>query len=93
MAEGERQATILNAEADRQAAILNAEGFARALGEISQAANQIDSQTLTLQYLETLKALGAGAASKFIIPLEFVKLAQPLMARAEEALAEPPSRS
>jgi regulator of protease activity HflC (stomatin/prohibitin superfamily) len=89
VAEGERKATILQAEADRQAAILNAEGFARALGEVSQAANQIDSQTMTLQYLETLKALGAGAASKFIIPLEFVKLAQPLMAKAEEALAEP----
>jgi regulator of protease activity HflC (stomatin/prohibitin superfamily) len=93
VAEGEKRATILNAEADRQAAILNAEGFAMALGEVSRAANQLDSQTLTLQYLETLKALAAGAASKFIIPLEFVKLAQPLMARAEEALAEPPSRS
>lgn len=88
-AAGTRDAAIMVAEGERKAAILNAEGFARALGEVSQAANQIDSQTMTLQYLETLKALGAGAGSKFIIPLEFVKLAQPLIARAEEALAEP----
>lgn len=88
VAQGEKEATILNAEGDRQAAILNAEGFARALGEVSQTARRIDSHTLTLQYLEALKVLGAGAASKFIIPLEFVKLAEPLMAQAREALQE-----
>ena len=90
VAEGERQATILSAEADRQAAILRAEGFALALDEIFKVAQGVDSKTLTLQYLEALKALGAGAATKFIIPMEFVNLVQPLVDHAGQALAAPP---
>jgi regulator of protease activity HflC (stomatin/prohibitin superfamily) len=93
VAEGERQATILGAEADRQAAILRAEGFALALDEIFKVAQGVDSKTLTLQYLEALKALGAGAATKFIIPMEFVNLVQPLVAHASQALAEVPPQS
>jgi len=93
VAEGARQATILSAEADRQAAILRAEGFALALDEIFKVAQGVDSKTLTLQYLEALKALGAGAATKFIIPMEFVNLVQPLVDNAGKALAEvPPQR-
>ena len=88
-AEGERQATILQSEGDRQAAILRAEGFALALNEVFKVAQGVDSKTLTLQYLEALKALGAGAATKFIIPMEFVNLVQPLVAHAGQALAEP----
>ena len=30
---------------------------------------------MTLQYLEALKALGASPSTKFVIPLEFVELA------------------
>lgn len=93
VAEGARQATILSAEADRQAAILRAEGFALALDEIFKVAQGVDSKTLTLQYLEALKALGAGAATKFIIPMEFVNLVQPLVAHAGQALAEVPPQS
>ncbi len=89
-AEGERQATILQAEGDRQAAILRAEGFALALDQVFKVAQGIDSKTLTLQYLEALKALGAGAATKFVIPIEFVNLAQSLVSHAGQALAEPP---
>ncbi len=88
-AEGERQATILQSEGDRQAAILRAEGFALALNEVFKVAQGVDSKTLTLQYLEALKALGAGAATKFVIPMEFVNLVQPLVAHAGRALAEP----
>jgi hypothetical protein len=29
---------------------------------------------MTLQYFDTLKALGAGAATKFIFPLEFTQM-------------------
>ena len=93
VAEGARQAPILSAEADRQAAILRAEGFALALDEIFKVAQGVDSKTLTLQYLEALKALGAGAATKFIIPMEFVNLVQPLVAHAGQALAEVPPQS
>jgi len=93
VAEGERQATILRAEADRQAAILRAEGFALALNEVFKVAQGVDSKTLTLQYLEALKALGAGAATKFVIPMEFVNLVQPLVTHASQALAEPLAQS
>lgn len=87
-AEGEREATILQAEGDRQAAILRAEGFALALDHIFKVAQGVDSKTLTLQYLEALKALGAGAATKFVIPIEFVNLAQSLTSYAGQALAK-----
>ena len=92
-AEGDRQATILQSEGDRQAAILRAEGFALALNEVFKVAQGVDSKTLTLQYLEALKALGAGAATKFVIPMEFVNLVQPLVAHASQALAEAPPKS
>jgi len=91
-AEGKRQATILQAEGDRQAAILRAEGFALALDEIFKVAQGVDSKTLTLQYLDALKALGAGAATKFVIPIEFVNLAQSLASHPGQALADAPSQ-
>jgi regulator of protease activity HflC (stomatin/prohibitin superfamily) len=87
-AEGSRQATILQSEGDRQAAILRAEGFALALNEIYKVAQDVDSKTLTLQYLEALKALGAGEATKFVIPTEFLNLAQPLTAFAKQSHGE-----
>lgn len=78
VAEGEKSAAILKAEGDRQAAILRAEGFSLALDKIFSVAKNIDSKTLTLQYLEALKVLGEGASTKFIFPMEFTKLLQPL---------------
>jgi len=78
VAEGAKQAAILKAEGDRQAAILRAEGFALALDRIFSVAQHIDGKTLTLQYLEALKVLGEGASTKFIFPMEFTKLLQPL---------------
>ncbi len=88
VAEGEKQAAILNAEGERKAAILNAEGFSLALNEIYKIAKGVDSKTLTLQYLEALKSLGEGAATKFVIPAELFNLAQPLMENAKSALAK-----
>ncbi|HEX3266250.1 MAG TPA: SPFH domain-containing protein [Candidatus Limnocylindrales bacterium] len=78
VAEGTKQAEILKAEGDRQAAILRAQGFSEALQQIFSAAKGIDEKTMALQYLEALKALGAGAATKFIIPTEFTSLVAPL---------------
>jgi len=88
VATGDKQAEILKAEGDRQAAILRAEGFALALGEIYKVAQGVDSKTLTLQYLDALKALGQGEATKFIIPSEFVNLARPLAENARGAFNE-----
>ncbi len=73
-AEGRRQAEILSAEGDQQAAILRADGFSTALDRIYQVAQNVDANTLSLQYFDTLKALGASPATKFIFPMEFTSL-------------------
>lgn len=75
-AEGEKQAAILRAEGERQAQVLRAEGFAKALEHIYQVAQTVDPKTMTLQYFETLKAMGSGPATKFIFPMEFTGLFQ-----------------
>src|SRR2546421_806872 len=74
VAEGDKNATVLRAEGDKQSAILRAEGYAQALGLVFQSAKGIDARTMTLQYLDTLKALGASPSTKYIFPLEFVSL-------------------
>ena len=78
-AEGHRQSEILTAEGDQQAAVLRAEGFSLALDRIHQVAAQIDSNTLSLQYFDTLKALGSSSSTKFIFPMEFTNLLSPFM--------------
>jgi len=76
VAEGQKQSEILKAEGERQAAILRAEGFSQALERIYGAAKGIDEKTMTLQYLEALKSLGASPSTKFLIPTEFTRLAE-----------------
>jgi regulator of protease activity HflC (stomatin/prohibitin superfamily) len=73
-AEGERQSNILRAEGEKQAQLLRAEGFAAALQQIYAAAQSVDQKTMTLQYFDTLKALGASPATKYIFPMEFTSL-------------------
>ena len=78
-AEGLRQAEILKAEGNRQAAILNAEGFSNALDQIYRVAQGVDSKTMSLQYFETLKDIGASPSTKFIFPMEFTNVLKPFM--------------
>ena len=78
-AEGDRQAEILTAEGDQQAAILRADGFSTALDKIFQVAQNVDANTLSLQYFDTLKELGSSASTKFIFPMEFTNLLSPFM--------------
>jgi regulator of protease activity HflC (stomatin/prohibitin superfamily) len=78
VAEGDKQSAILRAEGDRQAAILRAQGFSEALNTIFAAAKNIDQKTMALQYLDALKTLGTGPATKFVIPLEFTQLLGPI---------------
>ena len=84
VADGEKQAAILEAEGEKQAAILRAEGaklsqeltaegFAAALDRIYEIAQTVDQKTMTLQYFETLKEMGASPSTKYIFPLEFSK--------------------
>jgi len=73
-AEGQKQANILVAEGERQAQLLRAEGFSSALDKIYSIAKSVDQKTMTLQYFETLKTMGAGASTKYIFPMEFTSL-------------------
>jgi regulator of protease activity HflC (stomatin/prohibitin superfamily) len=73
-AEGDKQANILKAEGEKQAQALRAEGYGTALEKIFAAAKTVDQKTMTLQYFETLKSLGAGASTKYIFPMEFTSM-------------------
>ena len=88
VAEGNKQSAILNAEGDRQAAILRAEGFALALTEIYRSAQGVDAKTMSLQYLEALKQIGASPSTKFVIPMEFTNLLSGISGFAERTFAD-----
>lgn len=88
VAEGNKQSAILNAEGDRQAAILRAECFALALTKIYEAAQSIDAKTMSLQYLEALKQLGASPATKFVIPMEFTNLLSGISGFAQKTFGD-----
>ncbi len=92
-AEGAKQGAILQAEGGRQAAILNAEGYSLALERIYSVANTVDSKTMSLQYLDALKALGAGPATKFVLPMEFTRLLAPFIEHAAQAGEDQPART
>ena len=85
VAEGNKQANILQAEGERQAAILRAEGFALALDKIYQTAQTVDINTMSLQYLDTLKQIGSSPSTKFVIPMEFTNLLSAVVGQAERA--------
>lgn len=84
-AEGGRQAAILTAEGERQARILAADGYSLALAKIESTANAIGSNTMSLQYLDTLRNVGSSPATKFVLPMELTALLRPLIAHAEKA--------
>lgn len=91
VAEGQKQSEILKAEGERQAAILRAEGFSLALTRIYEAATNVDQKTMALQYLDALKALGTGPATKFVIPFEFTRLLEPFMGYLTPDASKPAS--
>lgn len=93
VAEGDKQSAILRAEGDRQAAILRAQGFSNALKTIFEAAQGIDQKTMALQYLDALKALGAGPATKFVIPMEFTQFIGPIGAMVKSGMKGPDGNS
>ncbi|MDE3086753.1 MAG: SPFH/Band 7/PHB domain protein [Acidobacteriota bacterium] len=69
-AEGAQQAAVLAAEGERQAAVLRAEGLAAGLGKILVVAKDLDETTMQLQYLDTLKQVGASPSTKVVVPME-----------------------
>ena len=88
VAEGDKQSNILQAEGAKQSQVLRAEGFALALDKINDTAGHADPRTMTLQYLDALRQLGASPATKFVIPTEFAALAAPLAAFATSGSGE-----
>jgi regulator of protease activity HflC (stomatin/prohibitin superfamily) len=87
VAEGQKQAAILSAEGDRQAAILRAEGFSLALDKIFAVAKTIDANTMSLQYLDALKQIGASPSTKFVVPMELASLLQRVAGSAGRSFA------
>jgi len=83
-AEGEKQSAILRAEGEKSAQLLRAEGFAAALQRIFETAEGIDPKTMTLQYFDTLKSLGASPSTKYIFPMEFTGLLESFMQSRKE---------
>jgi regulator of protease activity HflC (stomatin/prohibitin superfamily) len=76
--EGARQSAILRAEGERQARILQAEGYSTALDTINTVARVIDTQTMSLQYLDAFKQIGASDSTKLVVPMELVAMLRPL---------------
>ena len=72
VAEGEKEASILRATGEREAATLRAEGFATALQTLFATAKRADANTISLQYLETIRAIATGPAEKWVIPADLV---------------------
>ncbi|HSO11788.1 MAG TPA: SPFH domain-containing protein, partial [Anaerolineales bacterium] len=80
-ADGEKQSNILRAEGDKQSQALRAEGFAVALETIYAAAGKVDQKTMTLQYFETLRAIGSSPSTKYIFPMEFTSMLDNFLGR------------
>ena len=89
-AEGNQQAAILAAEGERQSQLLRAQGYSGGLSTILQVATGLDQNTLLLQYLDTLKAIGASPSTKFVVPVELTSLLKGL-GNAVPAVAPPKS--
>jgi regulator of protease activity HflC (stomatin/prohibitin superfamily) len=90
VAEGQKQAAILTAEGDRQAAILRAEGFSMALSKIFDVARTVDANTMSLQYLDALKQIGASPSTKFVVPMELSTLLASITGSAGRAFSAAP---
>jgi len=73
-AQGQKESAILQAQGEREAQYLRAEGYAAALEKIFSAAQAVDQKTMTLQYFETLKEIGASPSTKYIFPMEFTSM-------------------
>lgn len=83
-AEGQREAMIKKGEGERQYEILVAEGRKRALELIQEAAQQLGTNALMLQYLDTLKSIAQSPATKIVIPLELLETFSKILAGRTE---------
>ena len=89
LAEGTKQAAILQAEGERAAAVLRAEGLSGGVEKILDVAQRVDATTMQLQYLETLKQIGAGTSTKIVLPMELAALVSGLRGLLDLSGSEP----
>ena len=84
-AEGQAQAMERVAEAERFRQLTVAEGEAQAITSVFNAIHDgnPDTELITLKYLETLRAMADGQATKIIVPTELSGLAGSLTAVTE----------
>ena len=75
-ADGDRESAILRARGQRESQILEAEGFALAMEAINAVAATASTNTLGLQYLETLRSIGESPSTKWIVPMELSSVAK-----------------
>ena len=75
-ADGDRESAILRARGERESQILEAEGFAAAMDKINEVASRASTNTLGLQYLETMRSLGESPSTKWIVPMELANVAK-----------------
>jgi regulator of protease activity HflC (stomatin/prohibitin superfamily) len=79
----------VSAEWQRKATVIQAEGEAEALRMLNEAATSMDEKTKSLKYYDMLKSLGAGNATKYILPLELTNLAKGLTGVQENGTSHP----
>ena len=78
-AEASRESQILRAQGQREAQILEAEGYSIGLERIYAIAQNVDGNTMGLQYLEMMKKMGEGDSTKWIIPMDLAAMAGPIV--------------
>ncbi len=87
LAEGRKEAAVLAADGDRQSAVLRAEGFSAGLEAVIGVTSVLDDKTMFLQYLDTLKQLGAAPSTKLVVPMELTSLLSSVRALVPPAVA------
>lgn len=75
-AEGVRQAKILEAEGERLATILRSQGESQKLRILALGAAALDTKSITVLSMDTLKAVGEGQATKIIFPFEISRMVE-----------------
>ena len=83
-AQGVKESSILVAEGERQAQLLRAEGYSDALAKIFSVAKDVDPQTMSLQYFETLKSMASNPSTKFIFPMEFTSMLSDFVSKTKK---------
>lgn len=75
-AEGVRQAKVVEAEGQRLATILSWQGEAQKLRILSLGASALDTKSIAVLAMDTLKSVGDGQSTKIIFPFEISRMVE-----------------